>query len=121
MQTSAILPLTNGKVAIVDSDYLHILRLFHWRAVQARRNWYAKTSFDKNGKPITISMHRFIARTKFGQVCHHKNRNSLDNRRDNLVNMDKKKHSLEHQMNNIQVKFTATPTETKSRTPQEQV
>jgi len=84
--------------------------MFTWRAVKAQHNWYAKTTITRDGKTFDISMHRFIARTPFGQVCHHINRNSLDNREANLVNMEKSAHSAEHQMNNIQVKFEPTPT-----------
>ena len=105
-----IIPLTHGKVAIVDKAKLSVLRNFAWRAVKAQHNWYAKATIVRNGNSIDISMHRFIARTPFGMVCHHINRNSLDNREANLVNMEKKAHTTEHQMNNIQVKFAATPT-----------
>ncbi len=102
----ALIPLTFGKVAIVDKDYVHVLRKFAWRAVKAKHNWYAKADILVDGKTITISMHRFVARTPFGQVCHHIDRDSLHNRRHNLVNMEKSKHTAEHTMNNLQVKFS---------------
>jgi len=97
--------LTNGKVAIIDSVHENAIRAFSWRAVKHMRSWYAKTTIVKAGHQIDISMHRFIARTPFGQVCHHKNYNSLDNRFANLENLDKLTHHLIHRNNRILVKF----------------
>lgn len=101
----ACIELTRGKVAIVDLWHEAAIRKFTWRAVQHKRSWYAKTTIIKHGKQIDISMHRFIARTPFGLVCHHRNYNSLDNREQNLENMGKHFHNLLHQMNRILVKF----------------
>jgi hypothetical protein len=106
----AFIKLTQGKVAIVDADYVDVLKKFKWRAVQAHHNWYAKADIIHYGKKITISMHRFIARTPLGMITHHINENSLDNRRDNLSNMDKKSHHIHHANNRIIKKFAATPT-----------
>lgn len=100
-----ILNLGNGHVCIVDSDQLPALSKFKWRAVQARRNWYAKATFTSGNKRITISMHRFLARTRYPFVCHHRNSNSLDNRLANLKNMSKDDHSAFHHLNSIMVKF----------------
>ena len=105
-----LIKLTNGKTAIVDAHRYDALMKFSWRAVQARSSWYAKTTIVKNGKPITICMHRFIARTPFGQVTHHINHNSLDNREANLQNMTKEDHTDRHRLERIQVKFKPTPT-----------
>jgi len=101
----ACIKLTQGKVAIVDKDREAAIRKFKWRAVKHQRSYYAKTTIIKNGRQIDISMHRFIARTPFGLVCHHLNYNSLDNRRANLENMDKLSHTLLHQNNRIRKKF----------------
>ena len=105
-----IIELTQGKVAIVDLDRVEALSHFAWRAVKSKYNWYAKATIHRDGKQFDISMHRFIARTKFPCVCHHKNRHSLDNRRINLETMTKKQHSLIHANNGLIVKFETTPT-----------
>jgi len=105
-----IIPLTQGKCAIVDSASHRALSHFAWRAVKAKYNWYAKADIVRDGEVISISMHRFVARTKFPDVCHHKNRHSLDNRLNNLENMSKKQHSLIHANNGLIVKFETTPT-----------
>lgn len=106
----AVIKLTQGKVAIVDKDREPGIRKFSWRAVQHKRSWYAKTTIIKHGKQIDISMHRFIAHTPFGQVPHHKNLNSLDNREQNLENMSKPDHDALHRRDKILVKFEPTPT-----------
>jgi len=98
-----IIELTQGKFTIVDNDRVAALRKFHWRAVHAHHNWYAKTTIRKDGKDITISMHRFIARTQFGWVTHHINGDSLDNRFANLRNMSKMDHTLLERNNRIKI------------------
>lgn len=102
---SSTIELNDGKVCIVDTDLLPVLLKFKWRAVKARHNWYAKTSFRKGDKIITLSMHRFIAKTRLPQVTHHKNFNSLDNRRSNLQSMSKNSHKALHQLNNIKITY----------------
>ncbi|MBA7611854.1 hypothetical protein ES703_19085 [subsurface metagenome] len=106
----ALIPLTRGKVAIVSAHREAALLKFSWRAVQHKRSWYAKTTITKNGKKIDISMHRFIARTPFDDICHHINRNSLDNRDENLQNMSKTDHDKDYQNNGILIKYGPTPT-----------
>jgi len=49
-------------------------------------------------------MHRFIARTPFGDVCHHINGDSLDNRFENLKNMGKQDHTMLERNNRIRIK-----------------
>jgi len=105
----ALILLTQGKVTIVSAHREAALLKFSWRAVQHKRSWYAKTTIVKKGRQIDISMHRFIARTRFGMVCHHDNRNSLDNRDENLINMTKEQHDLLHTLNNILIKYDPVP------------
>lgn len=106
----AVIPLTRGKVTMVSAHREATLKKFTWRAVQHKRSWYAKATIIKGDKRIDLSMHRFIAQTPPGMVCHHINRNSLDNRDENLRNMSKEKHDTECRNNGILVKFESTPT-----------
>jgi len=92
-------------VALVDRSFLPQLHKYHWRAVKSARLWYAKTTIGAGKKAFDLSMHRLIAHTPRGQVCHHINYNSLDNRLCNLINMAKIAHSLHHKQNNIIIKF----------------
>lgn len=108
--THGIIPLTKGMFAIVDNDRVSALRKFSWRAVKAHSKYYAKTTIRKHGKDITICMHRFIAQTPFGLICHHENGNSLDNRKVNLTNMEKRAHTITELNNRITRKFEPTPT-----------
>lgn len=99
--------LTNGKVAICDDDTYPGLMKFSWRAVKGKCCYYAKSTIKDKYRNYDLSMHRMVARTPFGQVTHHINGNSLDNRRCNLENQDKLAHTLYHANNNIRRKFKA--------------
>jgi hypothetical protein len=120
--------LGNDFFAIVDADYQKVLEKFSWRAVKAHCNYYAKATINSGGKKLDISMHRFVAHTPRHFVCHHINHDSLDNRRENLVNMTKQEHAAYHSLNNITIKRDrnwsiltpeklTTPTETNTPPP----
>ncbi len=89
--------LTNNKRAIVDPELYNELTRFTWRAVKSGHCWYAVRREQRSGKVYNFKMHRVIARTPNGFVCHHKNGNPLDNRRINLDNM----YPLDHQRHHI--------------------
>jgi len=97
--------LTHQKTAFIDAEDFDRIRNHTWRAVQAHRCWYAKTTVGSPPRQVDLSMHRMIAKTQRPQVCHHLNRNSLDNRKANLRNMDKFDHQLLHLTDNITIKF----------------
>lgn len=103
------IPLGISHVAIVDAELYDDLMHYRWRAVRYQRLYYARALTDPDRKKVGISMHRLIARTPGNMVCHHRNRNSLDNRRDNLVNLSRKDHELLHKNNTLQVKFSNDP------------
>jgi hypothetical protein len=67
--------LTKGKFALVDDVDFDRLSKHKWFVHSRRGKFYAA-----RGRNPTISMHVEI----FGNTCDHKNRNSLDNRRNNL-------------------------------------
>jgi hypothetical protein len=87
-----IIPLSKSKYAIVDRDLYQFLRKYHWKAVKSAHTFYAVAKFSLVGQNHYIKMHRLIAKTPVGMVCHHINGNSLDNRRCNLVNMTPEEH-----------------------------
>lgn len=88
------IPLSQGKVAIVDAGDYPQLNKLKWIAVRRGNAWYAINKRVHGTKVIIIKMHRLIARTPNDQICHHKNGNGLDNRSCNLLNL----YSLEHKM-----------------------
>jgi hypothetical protein len=77
------IPLTKGKFTIVDDEDYKWLSQWKWCARKDNKTselFYAARTDWSSGKPIAVFMHSEI----FGPACDHKNRNSLDNRRQNL-------------------------------------
>lgn len=73
------IPLTQGKVALVDDDVYEYLNQWKWR-VQIHGNvWYA---FRVEGK--AIFMHRVITNAPKGAEVDHKDGDGLNNQRSNL-------------------------------------
>ena len=87
-ETYRFIPLTQGKVAIVDAEDYDRLMEHPWCAHQRykREQFVAvRNSLDgENGKSYTILMHCEALRVPRGTLIDHENLNSLDNRKDNL-------------------------------------
>lgn len=86
MNPIVFIPLTQGKVAVVDFDDFELVRPFKWCASKATTHpdstYYARRAIPKKGgSSTTVAMHIFIT-GKLRQD--HKNGNGLDNRRSNL-------------------------------------
>lgn len=84
MNTAREIPLTKGKVALVDDADFEAVSQHKWHACQNKKTdiWYAHRHCKINNKRRLESMHRFILKTD--AHVDHKNRNGLDNRRENL-------------------------------------
>ena len=79
------IPLTQGKVAIVDDDIFLMLSKFKWYARKTGKFWYVFRWIRLNPqKSISVSMHRIILGTPKGMETDHINGNGLDNRIENL-------------------------------------
>jgi len=77
--------LSKGLFTLIDDiDFLYLSN-YRWYAKRSAYNWYAVRGIKVKGKVIHIRMHRYIMNAQQGQVVHHRNGNSLDNRRENLV------------------------------------
>lgn len=78
--------LTKGQVAIVDDDNFEILNQHKWFANSDKRNMYAARNINlENGKQKIVKMHRVIMNVADPKIiCDHINRNTLDNRKENL-------------------------------------
>lgn len=77
------IPLTQGKVAIVDAQDFPLISRYKWFAIRDKRypdRWYARTHIDHN----LTAMHRFLMRADTKQKVDHVNGNGLDNRRKNI-------------------------------------
>ncbi len=83
--TFRLIPLTQGKYAIVDPDDFYWLSKHKWTASRVGRKFYAVRSelCKTSGKRKTYRMHREVAHTPEGLECDHINGNSLDNRKAN--------------------------------------
>jgi len=81
---SKIIPLTQGKVAIVDDEDYEYLNQFKWYARKHRNTFYAARNIYRNGKQTVLSMHTAVMGRKKGLEIDHINGNGLDNRRSNL-------------------------------------
>lgn len=72
--------LSQGHFAIVDDeDYEHLIQ-HNWYSRKTKNTIYAVANMNKT----TVQMHRFIMKPERNFMVDHKNRNGLDNRRENL-------------------------------------
>lgn len=82
-----LIPLTQGKSAIVDADDWQWLSQWTWHIARCRHTFYAKRTFYPEARKrlhYTIRMHRVICNARDGDIVDHINGNGLDNRRSNL-------------------------------------
>ena len=81
------IPLTQGKVAIVDAADYEWLSQFRWRVYKGKRRqvWYAVRHLRlSSGKWSSMRMHREILGALPGQFVDHKDGDGLNNTRSNL-------------------------------------
>jgi hypothetical protein len=77
--------LTDGKYAIVDEGDYYKLNNLGWCAKTSNGHTYAVRFAERGSKgAVLVSMHREIMNGPAGMLVDHKNRDTLDNRRDNL-------------------------------------
>jgi hypothetical protein len=74
------IPLTKGKIAIVDLEDYAWLNKYKWYATYSDGRYYAYRRFNKK----SMSMHRYIMNAPKDKVVDHKDGNGLNNRRSNL-------------------------------------
>lgn len=95
-ESGCFIKLTHGKYAKVDPELHAALSKHTWEAQKSAHLWYAVRREIRGGKVFRIKMHRQIAGTPPGLVCHHKNGRGLDNRMINLDNMYPLQHKTHH-------------------------
>lgn len=79
------IPLNNGMAALVDDDDYERLSVRKWRAYQDNGIWYAMMRKKIGGRRIEIPMHHVIlGKPPEGYVTDHKDRDGLNNQRENL-------------------------------------
>lgn len=78
------IPLTKGRVALVDDEDFIEISKHKWYANHDTHTIYAQRTPTIEGKQITIRMHRYILNAPYGQKVDHKDGNGLNNQRNNL-------------------------------------
>jgi hypothetical protein len=79
------IPLTRGKIALVDDEDFEELNKYLWSAIRKRKIFYAiRTVLKADGGHMNIEMHQQILEVSDGLKVDHINGNGLDNRRCNL-------------------------------------
>jgi len=82
------IPLTNGGVALVNDDDVDIVLPYTWYWVnfgkKTKTKYACAMETTANGKQRVVLMHRLIMGVSGGIEVDHKNRDGLDNRRENL-------------------------------------
>lgn len=80
------IPLTQGRVAVVDDKDYERLSQWRWFARRERcGNWYAARSVQLGGGRVEcLLMHRIILGAEPGQVIDHVDGDGLNNQRSNL-------------------------------------
>ena len=90
------IPLTQGKVAIVDDEDYDYLNQWKWYALKRHQSdtWYA-TRLSSGGKYVRcrIHLHRLVMNARYGDVIDHINHDGLDNRKCNLRFCSQKENS----------------------------
>jgi hypothetical protein len=79
------IPLTQGKVAIVDDDDYERLAKYKWCTYRSETGtWYVVRGEMSTRGYRHVRMHRAVLNAKPGEHCDHINGNGLDNRKSNL-------------------------------------
>jgi hypothetical protein len=82
------IPLGNGLFATVDAADYRQLSKYRWYATYRGSKIYAVRR--EGGKEVY--MHRVIMKPRPGQIVHHRDRDGLNNRRDNLLVCTRRQH-----------------------------
>jgi len=88
--------LGRGLFALVSREDFSNLSQYSWFAKRSGVTIYAVRKVRSNNKTYLVRMHRQVMHTPRGMVTHHMNGNSLDNRRENLLNCYPWQHNFFH-------------------------
>ena len=88
----AAIVLSSKYCTLLDLDDYDRLCCFRYRPKRKKKKIYAVRRFKHQGKTYEIAMHREIMNSRPGEEPHHKNHNTLDNRKENLENVPHDNH-----------------------------
>ena len=91
-----IIPLSQGKVALVDDEDFERLSLHKWYAAKERDTFYAVRTVKRNGRNAMIRMHREVLCLSKGDgvIVDHRDMNGLNNQKENIRRADKTINNL---------------------------
>jgi hypothetical protein len=90
MNATVMLELSDGSVAIVDSEDLALVAGFDWSLPSSTSTRYPVGYQCSRGEACsTVYLHRLIAHAGPEDIVYHRNHDTLDNRRENLVVMSR--------------------------------
>ena len=82
--------LTKGKYALVDGEDYPYLSRFSWSVSHVSGYYYATTLIPmQGGKQIHVPMVNFLINSQRGLSIFHKNKDTLDNQKKNLILLSK--------------------------------
>lgn len=85
MNATAMLELSDGSVALVDSDDLARVARFDWSLPpRSAARYPVGCQRQDSGSCATVYLHRLIANAGPEDMVFHRNHDTLDNRRENL-------------------------------------
>jgi len=84
------------RTVIIDNEDAPRITPYKWYVRRTWYNCYAYRIKNTTGKPFMVWMHRQIMHCPNNMIVHHKNRNGLDNRKENLELMTEKQHADFH-------------------------
>lgn len=91
------IPLSKGKVALVDDEDFEIQGKFRWYTIVGKYTWYAARHDPQGkGKYGQLLLHREILLAPTGMQVDHINRNGLDCRRSNMRLATNAQNSANH-------------------------
>ena len=100
----AKIPLGNGNYTIIDRCMYDLVMRYKWYLRKCHYRFYAYSNVYVNGKRTLQALHRLIAQPKGLEVVHHLNKDTLDNRRCNLLNMLPLHHRQLHRIRHFRGK-----------------
>ena len=76
--------LNQNKTALVDDEDFELIKTYRWYCFKSRYTFYAISQWYENGERKHVLMHRLILNVPDGFILDHKNKNGLDNQKENL-------------------------------------
>lgn len=93
------IPLTRGKVALVDREDYDRVAVHKWHAIKAKCTWYAERGIKIDGRNSTIGLHRELMNAQPGELIDHIDGDGLNCRRSNMRRTDYQGNARNRRMN----------------------